>query len=296
MARDQIRLVSSPFWIKIGPCFPEFDKKYLLHAVGVTFGGVLRSEILGEFCRLRVKLNVQRPLCRGIFVSIGNGNKFWIPFKYEKLPNFCFGCGMLGHSLHDCTEIIPAEENRIREDPPFSLALKAELNLVGRESLKLNALAKKLQTQCSYVDNSTENQEEYSYNEQSSGMIRGMYDDAWLTTKAVDLEIQNEEGSNDGNNEDKNANISNSARKPSWKRMKSMGVMKNHEIKRKLHKRKLAEIIQDEYKVRETQAETLKRARHGGQVLTNEVETHSLMEYSNQNGSAAVNRQADRTQ
>ncbi|XP_016684451.1 uncharacterized protein [Gossypium hirsutum] len=193
MARDQIRLVSSPFWIKTGPYLPEFDKKDLLHAVGVTFGGVLRSEILGEFCRLRVKLNVQRPLRRGIFVSIGNGNKFWIPFKYEKLPTFCFGCGMLGHSLHDCTEIAPAEENKIREDPPFSLALKAKLNLVGRESLKLNALAKKLQIQCSNVGKSTEKQEEPSYNEQSSGMIREPQNDAWLTTKTADLEMQKEE-------------------------------------------------------------------------------------------------------
>ncbi|MFQ6652781.1 hypothetical protein Gotur_024482, partial [Gossypium turneri] len=50
MKRDQIRLVSSLFWIKIGPCLPEFDKKDLLHAIGVTFGGVLRSEISGEFC------------------------------------------------------------------------------------------------------------------------------------------------------------------------------------------------------------------------------------------------------
>ncbi|MFQ6668324.1 hypothetical protein Gotur_034011 [Gossypium turneri] len=38
MERDQIRLVSSPFWIKIGPCLPEFDKKDLLHAIRVTFG------------------------------------------------------------------------------------------------------------------------------------------------------------------------------------------------------------------------------------------------------------------
>ncbi|MBA0563622.1 hypothetical protein Golob_008594, partial [Gossypium lobatum] len=57
MLRDQIQLVSSPFWIKIGPCLPEFDKKDLLHAIGVTFGRVIRSEILGEFCRLRVLLN-----------------------------------------------------------------------------------------------------------------------------------------------------------------------------------------------------------------------------------------------
>ncbi|MFQ6661181.1 hypothetical protein Gotur_029420 [Gossypium turneri] len=33
MERNQIRLVSSPFWIKIGPCLPEFDKKDLLHAI-----------------------------------------------------------------------------------------------------------------------------------------------------------------------------------------------------------------------------------------------------------------------
>ncbi|MFQ6644988.1 hypothetical protein Gotur_020351 [Gossypium turneri] len=125
MERDQIRLVSSPFWIKIGPCLPEFDKKDLLHAIGVTFRGVLKAEIIGEFCRLRIKLNVQKPLRRGIFVSTGNGNKFWIPFKYEKLPTFCFGCKRLGHGLHECTEITPAEKNRIREDPPFSLALKA---------------------------------------------------------------------------------------------------------------------------------------------------------------------------
>nr|KJB60578.1 hypothetical protein B456_009G313400 [Gossypium raimondii] len=79
--RDQITLVSSPFWIKIGPCLPVFDKKDLLHAVGVTFGGVIRSEISGEFCRLRIQLNVQKPIRRGIFVSTGNGNKCWIPFK-----------------------------------------------------------------------------------------------------------------------------------------------------------------------------------------------------------------------
>ncbi|PPD66772.1 hypothetical protein GOBAR_DD36352 [Gossypium barbadense] len=48
MERNQIRLVSSPFWIKIGPCLPEFDKKDLLHAIGVTFRGVLRSEVNGK--------------------------------------------------------------------------------------------------------------------------------------------------------------------------------------------------------------------------------------------------------
>ncbi|KAH1082144.1 hypothetical protein J1N35_021905 [Gossypium stocksii] len=71
MERSQIWLSSSPFWIKIGPCLPEFDKKDLLHAIGVAFGGVIRPEINGDFCRLRIQLDVQKPLRRGAEDSRG---------------------------------------------------------------------------------------------------------------------------------------------------------------------------------------------------------------------------------
>ncbi|PPD87772.1 hypothetical protein GOBAR_DD15288 [Gossypium barbadense] len=43
--RSQIRLSSSSYWLKIGPCLPEFDKKYFLHAIGVTFRGIIKSKI-----------------------------------------------------------------------------------------------------------------------------------------------------------------------------------------------------------------------------------------------------------
>ncbi|MBA0608501.1 hypothetical protein Godav_020715 [Gossypium davidsonii] len=66
MERSQIRLNSFPFWIKIEPSLPEFDKKDLLYAIGVTFGGVIRSEINRDLCRLRIKLDVLKPLRRGV--------------------------------------------------------------------------------------------------------------------------------------------------------------------------------------------------------------------------------------
>ncbi|MBA0735211.1 hypothetical protein Gogos_019075, partial [Gossypium gossypioides] len=270
-----------PFWIKIGPCLPEFDKKDLLHAIGVTFRGVLRSKITGEFCRLGIKLNVQKPLRRGIFVSTGNGNKFWIPFKYEKLPTFCFGCGRLGHGLHECTEITPAEKNRIREDPPFSLALKAELNLVGMESLKLNALLKKLQAQCSYIGDITENQKAYLQSEERSDTMEGVQKDAGLTTIGADLEIQKEGEANEGKTENRNANTLKTTRKASWKRIEPMGVMRHYEAESKLQKRKLAEIVQDDYDAKETREDTTKRMRYGGQDLTNETEINLLTEQPN---------------
>ncbi|KAH1106315.1 hypothetical protein J1N35_010083 [Gossypium stocksii] len=149
--RDQIRLVSLPFWIKIGSCPPEFDKNGLLHAIGGTFGGIIRSEISGDICRLRINLNVQKPLRRGIFVSSDNIVKVWISFKYEKFSIFYFGYGRMGHGLNDCLVISPTEKNKIRDDPPYTIALKAESNLVERESIKFNAYVKKLVSQCSYM-------------------------------------------------------------------------------------------------------------------------------------------------
>ncbi|MBA0841495.1 hypothetical protein Goarm_003983, partial [Gossypium armourianum] len=88
--RDQIRLTSSPYWLKIDSIPPEFDKKDLLHA---------------------------RPLRRGIFVSTTAVNKVWVPFKYENLPMFYFGCGRMGHELSTCTQLTPDRKNKISGSP-----------------------------------------------------------------------------------------------------------------------------------------------------------------------------------
>ncbi|MBA0780606.1 hypothetical protein Gotri_004690 [Gossypium trilobum] len=141
--RDQIRLTSSPYWMKIDSISPKFDKKDLMHAIGATFGGILRSEINEDSCRLRVNFDVQRPLRRGIFVSTSAVSKVWVPFKYENLPMFCFGCGRLGHGLSNCTQLTHERISKINENPPYSLALKAESKLFGKESIKFNAWIKK---------------------------------------------------------------------------------------------------------------------------------------------------------
>ncbi|MBA0780607.1 hypothetical protein Gotri_004690 [Gossypium trilobum] len=149
--RDQIRLTSSPYWMKIDSISPKFDKKDLMHAIGATFGGILRSEINEDSCRLRVNFDVQRPLRRGIFVSTSAVSKVWVPFKYENLPMFCFGCGRLGHGLSNCTQLTHERISKINENPPYSLALKAESKLFGKESIKFNAWIKKVGAQCLYT-------------------------------------------------------------------------------------------------------------------------------------------------
>lgn len=85
--RSKISLVHSPLWLKIGPCPPECDKKDFMHAVSFTFEGMLNSKVKGEFCRLKIQLDVCWPLRRGIFISTEDQGKFWLQFKFKNLPN-----------------------------------------------------------------------------------------------------------------------------------------------------------------------------------------------------------------
>lgn len=55
----------------------------------------------GPYYRVRVQLDIIKPLLRGSLVNI-EGNKTWLTFKYERLPNFYFKCGIIKHRESVC--------------------------------------------------------------------------------------------------------------------------------------------------------------------------------------------------
>lgn len=63
--------------------------------------GVL-DENGGSFFRVRVVVDITLPLCRGRVITLPNGSKTWINFKYEHLPSLCYWCGHLEHDDRDC--------------------------------------------------------------------------------------------------------------------------------------------------------------------------------------------------
>lgn len=47
----------------------------------------------GRFMRVQVNLDISLPLCSGHVITLENGNKHWVSFRYERLPNICYWCG-----------------------------------------------------------------------------------------------------------------------------------------------------------------------------------------------------------
>ena len=103
-----ISFTHSPFWVQVwGLPFENMSEE-----VGRDLGNRLGKYIemdkrswlskQAKFMRVQVDLPITRPLRRGGNIVNPDGEKFWVSFKYERLPTFCFRCGILGHDERQC--------------------------------------------------------------------------------------------------------------------------------------------------------------------------------------------------
>ena len=106
---SELEFSTACFWVK---AYGILGKKQT-----VSFVRILASHI-GEFVScddapmfgidkalcFRVDIDISNPLRRGIYIKVTN-RQIWIKFKYVKLPDFCYGCGKLGHVLAGCDTV-----------------------------------------------------------------------------------------------------------------------------------------------------------------------------------------------
>ncbi|KAK4422753.1 hypothetical protein Salat_1857800 [Sesamum alatum] len=79
----------------------------------------------GSYLRIRVAIDVRKPLRRVLKLRTTTGDEQKVTFTYERLPNFCYFCGLLGHISRAC----PLQFNDDFVDPgndtPFGAWLRA---------------------------------------------------------------------------------------------------------------------------------------------------------------------------
>ena len=105
---SKLRFDSCYFWVQIHNLPTKYMNAVVCEKIGSTLGKVEQVEQLeegrggGNFLRARVLIDVSQPLCRGRKVWLGSAQDSWVSFKYERLPIFCYWCGIIYHGDKDC--------------------------------------------------------------------------------------------------------------------------------------------------------------------------------------------------
>jgi hypothetical protein len=99
-----------PIWIRIFKLPLGMMNGETGEQIGQEVGEFLEAAVgddgmaVGKFLRIRVRIDLRKPLMRGITLHFGDDMlPKWCPFEYEFLPEFCFTCGIIGHIDKVCT-------------------------------------------------------------------------------------------------------------------------------------------------------------------------------------------------
>ncbi|MED6119112.1 hypothetical protein PIB30_008921 [Stylosanthes scabra] len=75
----------------------------------------------------RVKINVERPINRGTNMGSKEDGITWVDFKYEKLPTFCYHCGIIGHDENCRPEAEENEEGNQQNSKELGAWIRADV-------------------------------------------------------------------------------------------------------------------------------------------------------------------------
>ncbi|XP_074346822.1 uncharacterized protein LOC141685625 [Apium graveolens] len=109
-------------WIQVH----DLPKGFMSEAVGKQLGDFFgefvaydvknNSSILVEYMRIKIKIDVRRPLKRKKRIIRKNGTEFTIDCKYERLGDFCFACGLMSHTERFCRRNIDNRGENVQKE------------------------------------------------------------------------------------------------------------------------------------------------------------------------------------
>lgn len=116
---------------------------------------------------------------------------FWILFKYENIPTFCFFCGILGHSDKFCSKLFdtPTEEISKPYGPWMRAPLRRQTKMIGSKWLRefitddRNPVAGETWSTNEGMYHDPQNQEENMHEGENYGIV---------TTQGVNAGVLNE--------------------------------------------------------------------------------------------------------
>ncbi|BFG20610.1 hypothetical protein CerSpe_068840 [Prunus speciosa] len=133
VAPSKMHLKYADFWIQIHNvplcCMTTNMGRQIGNSLGRCLDVLegMEGGCLGRFLRIRVCLDVSKPLWRGKKLTLPYGNTEFVDFRYERLPEFCFCYGRVGHVFKECAFVDQAAKQACEK--PYGIWLKATKDL-----------------------------------------------------------------------------------------------------------------------------------------------------------------------
>ncbi|XP_023919970.1 uncharacterized protein At4g02000 [Quercus suber] len=108
LTSSNITFTHTPFWVQIWGLPFEHMSQEVGKEIGSKIGKFIEVDKhswqtnQAKFMRVRVELEIDKPLRRGAYIISSDGERLWLAFKYERLPTICFFCRKLGHDNMHC--------------------------------------------------------------------------------------------------------------------------------------------------------------------------------------------------
>lgn len=130
---EELDFSSSPFWVQVhGLPLGQMNNKngsVIASMIGqeVVQGNTSFSSARFQgYLRLRVIIDITKPLKKGFFLKREGKEDLWIKFKYERLSDFCYICGKIGHGLNECSEGSAGDRSNLE----YGSYLRAEISII----------------------------------------------------------------------------------------------------------------------------------------------------------------------
>lgn len=135
--------VKVPLWfVNIWIQIHELPMGFMTEAVGKQLGNFFgefieydsknNTSIWRECMRVRIRLDVRKPLKRKKKIVKKDGSEFTVTCKYERLGEFCFLCGLVSHTDRFCRKFI--DKRGIGGEKEWGVWLKAPPRRAANQS------------------------------------------------------------------------------------------------------------------------------------------------------------------
>lgn len=96
-----------PLWIQFWGLPLHCKSISMGQEMGSQLGKVLDVGIYefpekAKIVKVKVLVNISHPIRAGMYIGNDHDGINWVDFRFENLPMFCFGCGLIGHNLEGC--------------------------------------------------------------------------------------------------------------------------------------------------------------------------------------------------